>query len=163
MLTKAAVKARPSVLWCYKKELFLSSHRRKRMQQLKKLAQARSSSFPRSFCRPALLSLTIGRPSFSPRLFANRTQRGLLDPEKEDPFALFVASTSIRYCYYAETQKILGQTFGMLVLQARLSYLPPLSPPSLPASLPPPLSVRTQGGRQHSLDSIYCARRTSRR
>ncbi len=46
-------------------------------------------------------------------------QRGLLDPEKEDPFALFVASTSIRYCYYHETQNILGNTYGMCVLQAR--------------------------------------------
>lgn len=47
-------------------------------------------------------------------------QRGLLDPEKEDPFTLFVASTNIRYCYYADSQKILGNTFGMCVLQARL-------------------------------------------
>lgn len=39
-------------------------------------------------------------------------QRGLLDPEKEDPFSLFVASTNIRYCYYSETQNILGNTFG---------------------------------------------------
>ena len=46
-------------------------------------------------------------------------QRGLLDPEKEDPFSLFVASTSIRYCYYSETQNILGNTFGMCVLQVR--------------------------------------------
>lgn len=37
------------------------SHRKKRMKQIKKMAQ-----------------------------------RGLLDPEKEDPFALFVASTNIR-------------------------------------------------------------------
>jgi hypothetical protein len=44
-------------------------------------------------------------------------QRGLLDPEKEDPFALFVASTQIRYCYYHETQNILGNTYGMCVLQ----------------------------------------------
>jgi hypothetical protein len=44
-------------------------------------------------------------------------QRGLLDPEKEDPFSLFVASTSIRYCYYADTHKVLGSTYGMLVLQ----------------------------------------------
>lgn len=44
-------------------------------------------------------------------------QRGLLDPEKEDPFALFVASTSIRYCYYHETHTILGNTYGMCVLQ----------------------------------------------
>eukprot|EP00878_Enallax_costatus_P023726 GHUV01025263.1.p2 GENE.GHUV01025263.1~~GHUV01025263.1.p2 ORF type:complete len:127 (+),score=32.38 GHUV01025263.1:859-1239(+) len=44
-------------------------------------------------------------------------QRGLLDPEQEDPFSLFVASTNIRYCYYNETQNILGNTFGMAVLQ----------------------------------------------
>ncbi|KAL4434095.1 hypothetical protein ABPG75_000536 [Micractinium tetrahymenae] len=82
MLSKTVVKARPSVLWCYKKELYLSSHKKKRMKQIKKMAQ-----------------------------------RGLLDPEKEDPFSLFVASTNIRYCYYSETHKILGNTYGMLVLQ----------------------------------------------
>eukprot|EP00798_Chlamydomonas_sp_ICE-L_P008257 gene8257-1526_t len=82
MLSKASVKARPSVLWCYKKDLHLSSHRKKRMHQIKKMAQ-----------------------------------RGLLDPETEDPFALFVASTQIRYCYYHETQNILGNTYGMCVLQ----------------------------------------------
>jgi N-acetyltransferase 10 len=36
MLTKATVKTRPSVLWCYKKELFFSSHKKKRMKQLKR-------------------------------------------------------------------------------------------------------------------------------
>ncbi|PRW57974.1 N-acetyltransferase 10 [Chlorella sorokiniana] len=82
MLSKTVVKARPSVLWCYKKELYLSSHKKKRMKQIKKMAQ-----------------------------------RGLLDPEKEDPFSLFVASTNIRYCYYSDTHKILGNTYGMLVLQ----------------------------------------------
>ena len=46
-------------------------------------------------------------------------QRGLLDPEQEDPFSLFVASTNIRYCYYSETHKILGNTYGMCVLQVR--------------------------------------------
>jgi N-acetyltransferase 10 len=50
-------------------------------------------------------------------------QRGLLDPDSEDPFALFVASTNIRYCYYADTHKILGNTFGMCVLQVGLPYL----------------------------------------
>ena len=34
MLSKAVVKARPSVLWCYKKELGFSSHRRKRMKKI---------------------------------------------------------------------------------------------------------------------------------
>uniref|UniRef100_A0A1D2A005 RNA cytidine acetyltransferase n=2 Tax=Auxenochlorella protothecoides TaxID=3075 RepID=A0A1D2A005_AUXPR len=82
MLSKTVVKARPSVLWCYKKDLYLSSHRKKRMRQIQKMSQ-----------------------------------RGLLDPEKEDPFSLFVASTNIRYCYYSETHKVLGNTYGMLVLQ----------------------------------------------
>ena len=45
--------------------------------------------------------------------------RGLLDPEKEDPFSLFVASTNIRYCFYHDTHKILGNTFGMCVLQVQ--------------------------------------------
>ncbi len=56
-------------------------------------------------------------------------QRGLLDPEQEDPFSLFVASTNIRYCYYSDTHKVLGNTFGMCVLQVRRrlgdsTYLP---------------------------------------
>ena len=44
-------------------------------------------------------------------------QRGMMDSINEDPFSVFVASTEIRYCYYAETEKILGNTFGMCVLQ----------------------------------------------
>ena len=36
MLSKTQVKARPSVLWCYKKELGFSTHRKKRMRQIKK-------------------------------------------------------------------------------------------------------------------------------
>lgn len=82
MLSKATVKARPTVLWCYKKELGFSSHRKKRMKQLQK-----------------------------------KIKRGKLDMKEDDPFELFVAATSIRYCYYAETHKILGQTFGMCILQ----------------------------------------------
>ena len=42
---------------------------------------------------------------------------GKLDVKEDDPFELFVASTNIRYCYYNETHKILGNTFGMLILQ----------------------------------------------
>lgn len=82
MLSKAAVKARPSVLWCYKNELGFSSHRKKRMKHIKK-----------------------------------QMQRGLLNSELDDPFELFVSSTKIRFTYYAETEKILGNTFGMCVLQ----------------------------------------------
>ena len=82
MLAKAQVKARPTVLWCYKKELGFSSHRQKKMRHIQK-----------------------------------KIKCGKLDVNDDDPFELFVASTTIRYCYYNETHKILGQTFGMLILQ----------------------------------------------
>jgi N-acetyltransferase 10 len=82
ILSRTQVKARPSVLWCYKKELGFSTHRKKRMRQIKR-----------------------------------NVQRGLHDPDKDDPFDLFVSSTNIRWCYYKETHRILGQTFGMCVLQ----------------------------------------------
>jgi N-acetyltransferase 10 len=36
ILSKAQVSARPSVLWCYKKELGFSSHRKKRMHEIQK-------------------------------------------------------------------------------------------------------------------------------
>ncbi|XP_034951913.1 RNA cytidine acetyltransferase [Chelonus insularis] len=36
MLSKSVVKSRPSVLWCYKKDLGFSSHRKKRMKSIKK-------------------------------------------------------------------------------------------------------------------------------
>lgn len=82
MLSKSSVKARPSVLWCYKKELGFSSHRKKRMKAIQ-----------------------------------HKIKCGKLDVKEDDPFELFVASTNIRYCYYNETHKILGNTFGMLILQ----------------------------------------------
>ena len=40
MLSKAIVKARPNVLWCYKKELGFSSHRKKKMKQFQKKIKA---------------------------------------------------------------------------------------------------------------------------
>ncbi|KAK8959037.1 UPF0202 protein [Platanthera guangdongensis] len=44
-------------------------------------------------------------------------QRGLLDPEKVDPFSLFVESTNITYCLYKDSERVLGNTFGMCILQ----------------------------------------------
>ncbi|XP_059150893.1 RNA cytidine acetyltransferase-like [Physella acuta] len=82
MLSKAELKARPSVLWCYKKELGFSSHPKKRMKELQK-----------------------------------KIKTGQLNVKGDDPFDLFISSTNIRYCYYAETHKILGNTYGMCVLQ----------------------------------------------
>ena len=82
VLSRTRVKARPSVLWCYKKELGFSTHRKKRMKEIKR-----------------------------------NQARGLHDPDRDDPFDLFISSTNIRWTYYKDTDKILGQTFGMCVLQ----------------------------------------------
>ncbi|KAG7204791.1 hypothetical protein KM043_005198 [Ampulex compressa] len=82
MLSKTVIKARPSVLWCYKKELGFNSHRKKRMKSIQK-----------------------------------KIKSGKLDVNEDDPFELFVVSTNIRYCYYNETHKILGNTYGMCILQ----------------------------------------------
>lgn len=87
MLSKSVVKARPSVLWCYKKELGFSSHRKKRMKSLQR-----------------------------------KIKSGKLNVNEDDPFELFVVSTNIRYCYYSETHKILGNTFGMCVLQVTRNF-----------------------------------------
>ena len=44
-------------------------------------------------------------------------KRGIREPNTEDPFELFLALQNIRYVYYKETDKILGNTFGMCILQ----------------------------------------------
>jgi N-acetyltransferase 10 len=82
ILSKCRVKANPSVLWCYKKELGFSSHRKKRMKEIKR-----------------------------------NKSRGLYDPDRDDPFELFISTTDIRWTYYKESEKIIGQTFGMVILQ----------------------------------------------
>ncbi|CAI5439196.1 unnamed protein product [Caenorhabditis angaria] len=81
ILSKSTVAARPTVLWCYKKELSFSTHRNKKIKKAKK----------------------------------NTTLSGAI--QDADPFDVFISSTQIRYCYYNETEKILGNTFGVLVLQ----------------------------------------------
>jgi N-acetyltransferase 10 len=82
LLSQARVAARPSVLWCYKKELGFSSHRKKREKKIKR-----------------------------------EVKSGVREINEQDPFELFISVTDIRYTYYKETDKILGQTFGMCVLQ----------------------------------------------
>ncbi|KAI0011629.1 DUF699-domain-containing protein [Xylariaceae sp. FL0662B] len=44
-------------------------------------------------------------------------KRGTREANTEDPFELFVSLHDIRYVYYKETEKILGRTFGMCILQ----------------------------------------------
>ncbi|KAJ2777518.1 N-acetyltransferase 10 [Coemansia interrupta] len=82
MLTQARVGGRPSVLWCYKKDLGFTSHRKKRENKIKR-----------------------------------DVKRGIREANTEDPFEMFVTVTDIRYTYYKETHKVLGNTYGMCVLQ----------------------------------------------
>ena len=40
-----------------------------------------------------------------------------------ESYETFLQQTEIRYCYYRETYKVLGNTFGMLVIQVRPAEL----------------------------------------
>lgn len=75
-------KCKPSVLWCYKDKLDISSHRKKRAKQLNKLLA-----------------------------------QGLLDSDMATAASLFLDSGSIEHHQYKDSEKVLGKTFGMLVLQ----------------------------------------------
>lgn len=44
-------------------------------------------------------------------------KRGTRDVNDQDPFEAFVSNQNIRYVYYKETEKILGNTYGLCVLQ----------------------------------------------
>ena len=87
ILSKTTLKSRPRVLWCYKKDLGFSTHRKKRMKKLKR-DKARG-----------LLKSTDGTS------------------DTADNFELFVTSTDIQWCYYKDSHRVLGNTFGVLVLQ----------------------------------------------
>ncbi|KAJ3671187.1 hypothetical protein LUZ60_008613 [Juncus effusus] len=43
--------------------------------------------------------------------------RGLLDPELADHYTLFLATEDINYCQYKDSDRILGNTFSMCILQ----------------------------------------------
>jgi N-acetyltransferase 10 len=51
------------------------------------------------------------------KIIKKRVKQGLIDPTRDDPFELFISATQIRFAYYSESQKILGNTYGMCVLQ----------------------------------------------
>ncbi|KAG7829553.1 hypothetical protein KL920_002412 [Ogataea angusta] len=44
-------------------------------------------------------------------------KRGKREPNELDPFEVFITNQQIRYVYYKETEKILGNTYGMVILQ----------------------------------------------
>mmetsp|Transcript_17593 Transcript_17593/g.24747 ORF Transcript_17593/g.24747 Transcript_17593/m.24747 type:complete len:1144 (-) Transcript_17593:1139-4570(-) len=89
LLTKTSVKTRPKVLWCYKKELGFSSHKKKRMKKIK---------------RDKARGLAKGSTNNEYNTAA-------------DNFELFISSTDINWCYYKDTHRVLGSTVGVLVLQ----------------------------------------------
>lgn len=94
LLGSAGSNPKAKVLWCYKKELGFSSARKKRMQEIKKLQKQ---------------GLYGKAPSDSSSFGGGVTG--------SDPFELFISTSEIRFCYYKESQNILGNTFGLLVLQ----------------------------------------------
>jgi N-acetyltransferase 10 len=90
VLSQASIQSRPNVLWCYKKELGFSTHKKKRMKKLKTKLRGLQS----------------------------KNQSALSgDPDSMDSFELFVSQTNINWCYYKDTHRVLGTTVGMLVLQ----------------------------------------------
>jgi hypothetical protein len=79
---------RTSVLWCYSRDLGFSTHRGKTAARVRKLAAR------------GLLGAAGGGADGG-----------------GDPFEMFIATTAVRWCYYKETHRVLGSTFGMAVLQ----------------------------------------------
>ncbi|KAI6373678.1 killer toxin resistant protein [Pyricularia grisea] len=51
-------------------------------------------------------------------------KRGTREANDADPFELFLSLQNIRYVYYKETEKILGNTYGMCILQDFESITP---------------------------------------
>ncbi|KAL7539118.1 hypothetical protein ACHAWF_006304 [Thalassiosira exigua] len=80
-----------SVLWCYKKELGFSTHRKKRMEKVKRDKRRG-------------LSKSGGGG-------------GAAADEQADNFELFLTNADITWCYYKDSHRVLGTTHSVLVLQ----------------------------------------------
>jgi len=89
-----------SVLWCYKKELGFSTHRKKRMEKLKRDKK-------RGLAKQATQAGSTGGGSGS----------GTAALEQMDNFELFLTNTDITWCYYKDSHRVLGTTHSLLVLQ----------------------------------------------
>ena len=63
-------------------------------------------SLPRSFLQ---LGFSTHRQKRM-RQIKKAQQRGTHDPTTEDPFELFISQTDIRWTYYKDSHKVLGQT-----------------------------------------------------
>jgi N-acetyltransferase 10 len=55
-----------------------------------------------------------------------KIKSGKLDVNEDDPFELFIASTNIRYAYYHETHKILGNYLLTNAVPVRVMFCPKL-------------------------------------
>eukprot|EP01064_Diplonema_japonicum_P020722 TRINITY_DN30302_c0_g1_i1.p1 TRINITY_DN30302_c0_g1~~TRINITY_DN30302_c0_g1_i1.p1 ORF type:complete len:974 (+),score=256.18 TRINITY_DN30302_c0_g1_i1:57-2978(+) len=64
-------------------------------------------------------SLSFGSASKRRRAveFKKEVERGITSADTNNEFEVFLSQNKIRFCYYKDTQKILGQTYGMCVLQ----------------------------------------------
>ena len=98
-----------SVLWCYKKELGFSTHRKKRMEKIKRdkrrgLARQTEAILSGRAAAGAGGANGGGAPSAG-------------DDNQADGFELFLTNTPITWCYYRDTHRVLGTTHSLLVLQ----------------------------------------------
>lgn len=80
-----------SVLWCYKKDLGFSTHRKKRMEKIKRDKR-------RGLLKNGGVTAGVGEP-------------------EQDNFELFLGNTDITWCYYKDSHRVLGTTHSLLVLQ----------------------------------------------
>lgn len=98
IMVRSTIREKPNVLWMYKKELGFSTHAQKRMRQVQDKVKKGIADNDTVF----LISHPLYFPSF---------------PPQEDPFDLFIGTSNIRFAYYKDSHKILGSTYGILVLQ----------------------------------------------
>jgi N-acetyltransferase 10 len=63
-----------------------------------------------------LLGFTSHRKKREKKIKAE-IKKGIRDADTSDPFELFVSTQDVRYVYYKESEKILGNTYGMCILQ----------------------------------------------
>ncbi|KAH8287026.1 hypothetical protein KR054_000749 [Drosophila jambulina] len=102
ILTKSTVKARPTVLWCYKnKDEAISKYN---FLNLMFLSTFLIDEIERLFC-------SHGKKR------AKKIAVGKVDVNEADLFDSFRVATTIHGRYYSETHAILGRTYGVCVLQ----------------------------------------------
>jgi hypothetical protein len=101
MLTKSTVGTQPSVLWCYKKDLGFTTY----------------------FLSSGTAIHTFRHRQKRIKQIKRKQRQGLLDPNKEDAFELFLTTANVRWTYYKDSHKILGNTYGMCVLQVWLQRI----------------------------------------